>query len=295
MSKPNLNPSLKLSLHTPHKFYSESSSTKLPPLSTINSSQSNQIFLNKHKYKSEQLSHIATPQPSNNHFFVPETLPPDPTPLPSTHRKIRAIGADSYQFTSSYIKAQHLSNSIEIGSNLIDNQMAPKISKSGVIEVPLTNRISLHEMKKRSSPKKFNSIQVSLSTPSTARIDSKFLTPLKLKTNVMEKENALLMSSSLLLSPNSILPVNLLPNIEPSKCSQKKNGLVKGYAANTHQGLIRGYNEDRVAIILNMAKPNRKEGVWPACSFFAIYDGHGGMKCAEFLRDNLHHYVKKKK
>ena len=53
----------------------------------------------------------------------------------------------------------------------------------------------------------------------------------------------------------------------------------------------RNYNEDRVAIILNIMKPKSKEGKvanWPKCSFFGIYDGHGGSQCAEFLRDYLH-------
>ena len=27
---------------------------------------------------------------------------------------------------------------------------------------------------------------------------------------------------------------------------------------------------------------------WPVCSYFAIYDGHRGVKCAEFLKDKLH-------
>jgi len=27
------------------------------------------------------------------------------------------------------------------------------------------------------------------------------------------------------------------------------------------------------------------------CSFFGVYDGHGGTVCADFLRDNLHQYV----
>ena len=72
----------------------------------------------------------------------------------------------------------------------------------------------------------------------------------------------------------------------------KKNGLVKAYAANTHHGLYRNYNEDRVSIILSIAKPNYKEiPNWPKCSFFAIYDGHGGNQAADFLRDNLHLYV----
>jgi len=96
---------------------------------------------------------------------------------------------------------------------------------------------------------------------------------------------------SVLLS-DQLLDKDDLPKFEPSKCSSKKNGLIKAYSANTHQGLIRNYNEDRVAIILNIIKPQNKKALeWPSCSFFAIYDGHGGSKCAEFLRDNLHHYV----
>ena len=39
-----------------------------------------------------------------------------------------------------------------------------------------------------------------------------------------------------------------------------------------------------------MIRPENKknEAYWPECSFFAIYDGHGGAKCADYLRDNLH-------
>ena len=68
--------------------------------------------------------------------------------------------------------------------------------------------------------------------------------------------------------------------------------MVLAYAANTNQGIIRNYNEDRVSIILNILKPpNRQQEDWPKCSFFGIYDGHGGSGCADFLRDNLHQFV----
>lgn len=83
------------------------------------------------------------------------------------------------------------------------------------------------------------------------------------------------------------------PHFDPTKCSARKNGIVKAYAANTNQGIVRNYNEDRVAIILNIMKPpniDSKED-WPICSFFGVYDGHGGTLCADFLRDNLHQYV----
>jgi hypothetical protein len=43
-----------------------------------------------------------------------------------------------------------------------------------------------------------------------------------------------------------------LPSWEPTKCSVRENGLILGYAANTNQGIIRDYNEDRVSIVLNI-------------------------------------------
>lgn len=83
-----------------------------------------------------------------------------------------------------------------------------------------------------------------------------------------------------------------LPNHEPTKFSFKKNGLVKAYAVNTNQGIVRNYNEDRVSIILNIMKPiDRQDEFWPRCSFFGVYDGHGGVACADFLRDHLHQFV----
>jgi hypothetical protein len=59
---------------------------------------------------------------------------------------------------------------------------------------------------------------------------------------------------------------------------------------------FRDYNEDRVAIIFNISKPSSfietPDYPWPKCSFFGLYDGHGGVGCADFLRDNLHKFVK---
>ena len=81
-------------------------------------------------------------------------------------------------------------------------------------------------------------------------------------------------------------------NFEPSKTSSKTMGIIKAYAANTYQGLVRNYNEDRVSIIINMTRPkNFTKKYWPKTSFFGIYDGHGGSMCSEFLRDCLHKLI----
>jgi serine/threonine protein phosphatase PrpC len=71
--------------------------------------------------------------------------------------------------------------------------------------------------------------------------------------------------------------------------SEKPHGVMNAFGANTHQGISRNYNEDKVAIIANIQKPKHKQiSPWPVCSFFAIYDGHGGHKCANFMKENLH-------
>lgn len=49
-----------------------------------------------------------------------------------------------------------------------------------------------------------------------------------------------------------------LPNFQASKTSNKPFGGVKAFAANTNVGLVRQYNEDRIAIILNVIQPVAK-------------------------------------
>jgi protein phosphatase PTC2/3 len=61
------------------------------------------------------------------------------------------------------------------------------------------------------------------------------------------------------------------------------------YGANTHNGLIRLYNEDRISIVLELKSHSKSQD--KRVTYFAIFDGHGGSGCAEFLRDNLHNYI----
>lgn len=88
----------------------------------------------------------------------------------------------------------------------------------------------------------------------------------------------------------------MLPNFQSSKTSNKKFGVVKSFAANTHVGLMRKANEDRIAIILNVIQPVNKEHkiaeeLWPKIQIFAVYDGHGGNQCAEYLKEHLHNNI----
>ena len=98
-----------------------------------------------------------------------------------------------------------------------------------------------------------------------------------------------------LIGKNGNKPIELSMLSEPvtkfnkGKISSKSFGIISSYAANTNQGIVRNYNEDRVSIIINMNKPNNYKSSlpWPKISYFAIFDGHAGNKCAEYLRENL--------
>ena len=83
--------------------------------------------------------------------------------------------------------------------------------------------------------------------------------------------------------------VSLLPARSSSFCFNNREIF---YAVNTTNGLIRSYNEDRVSIVINIRRKNNwNKSSWPQCSYFGIFDGHGGSQCADFLKDNLHHFV----
>ena len=72
--------------------------------------------------------------------------------------------------------------------------------------------------------------------------------------------------------------------------------MVKAFAANTNVGIVRKANEDRISIILNVIQPPQKEPripteLWPKLQIFGVYDGHGGSRCAEYLKDTLHNNI----
>lgn len=80
-----------------------------------------------------------------------------------------------------------------------------------------------------------------------------------------------------------------------SLTSKKNYGVITAFAYNTHNGTVRNYNEDRVSIHLHVKKTlkfnNRSNNSsienWPIIHFISVIDGHGGPRCADYLKDNL--------
>ena len=83
------------------------------------------------------------------------------------------------------------------------------------------------------------------------------------------------------------------PSVE---LSSEPYNIIAGFGGNSYNGLIRKSNEDRIKMIADykLPKPVTIKGgktINPQISYFAIYDGHGGNKCCNFLQENLHNYI----
>ena len=79
---------------------------------------------------------------------------------------------------------------------------------------------------------------------------------------------------------------------ELPKFSNKQIGPLKSYSFNTYQGLYKDYNEDKIIVSSLLKKPtSSKLKTWPKISYFAIFDGHGGEECSEFLKENYDKYL----
>ena len=100
-------------------------------------------------------------------------------------------------------------------------------------------------------------------------------------------KNSLTISSLSNLEYGQYPPVELSPN---SFCK------IAGYGANSYNGIVRKYNEDKIKVILDFKLQKTIYGpkgnvINPNISYFGIYDGHGGNKCSEFLQEKLDSFL----
>lgn len=93
--------------------------------------------------------------------------------------------------------------------------------------------------------------------------------------------------------PLSLLVLNDNMSLDIKNYDIKTNNYIKGVSSFTKQGLVRSRNDNRLTVLFNVQKPeNIFTNKWPFCCFFGIYDGHNGTLCADFLKDNLHNFVR---
>ena len=108
--------------------------------------------------------------------------------------------------------------------------------------------------------------------------------------NKSNKKSNLNTSTTSKMTESDIIANEYFFLYQPAKHSEGSFDVISAYGINTYKGLVRNYNEDRVTVIINAKSPF--QGVnWPNVSFFGIYDGHAGNKCADYLKTHLHNII----
>ena len=117
----------------------------------------------------------------------------------------------------------------------------------------------------------------------------------KKKANITGSLKQMKTKKSLELNISTLANLNYgsYPSVE---LSSESYDIIAGFAGNSYNGIIRKSNEDRIKMIADykLPKPVTIKGgktINPQISYFAIYDGHGGNKCCNFLQENLHNYI----
>ena len=86
--------------------------------------------------------------------------------------------------------------------------------------------------------------------------------------------------------------IPLYPNFQSEKIIKSPFCIIDSYCMNSYKGLFKDINEDNIISLININKPNNYIGQWPnSLSYFAIFDGHCGITCSEYLMKNLHNFI----
>ena len=147
----------------------------------------------------------------------------------------------------------------------------------------------MDDKKKRQNGKRYSTFNFTMSKKLDKITDSEKGSKRKSSQGAGECATSLIDNN---LFKSTFLPNELLTKkydyYDSPKFSTKQIGPVKSYSYNTYQGLYKENNEDRVSVCSSVKKPaSSKMKVWPKISYFAVFDGHGGEECSEFLEKNF--------
>ena len=162
-----------------------------------------------------------------------------------------------------------------IQKNPNDNRQSSQLNKSSVVLSPLS-RVQTPQ-----NGNNINNININNS-----------MRPLKSQPIAQPKGDANNLVINQDLNIEGLSKLNY-PNYKNAQISQKPFSKIMGFGTNSFQGTTRDHNEDRLKVIYehNLASPANGISINHNVSYFAIYDGHGGDKCCNFLQQNLHKYI----
>ena len=106
---------------------------------------------------------------------------------------------------------------------------------------------------------------------------------------INRKEKINLTASSLSVSALSDIKYRAYPT---AKHSIEALGIISGFGVNSYNGKVKNFNEDRIKVVAShICQSKKNPNIQHNVSYFAIFDGHGGNKCSEFLKKTFFDYL----
>lgn len=190
------------------------------------------------------------------------------------------------------ITSINFTNENKVSRNATSSLLLPYISKSNQT-FKTQSKFSTHNNGQVPSVYSENEKETKSLSPLPLKRE-KTLSPNPAKTHTFVQQMTLQKQRENYDNESNILSVlqATYPKYKDPLHSSFAKGEIMGFGVNSYKGLIRKYNEDRVTILLNISKPKNFKGEWPKnISMFGLFDGHGGSKCCNFLRDKAHLYI----
>ena len=222
----------------------------------------------------------------------------------SENRQIRENRENSSSLNNRYTNRSRLMNSSkterksytntvkqETGKDLGSNGPGIRQQRSSCQQQKISSPIICHPQKEHKENKSYGSGAVTDRISGRKSSRPKTETPVITNTrNPADFENQFYkqISSKLAFTKDPICP-----KFEETKTVIKDFGRICAFGVNTHRGVVRNYNEDRVSILLNAQQRFKKitENGHKNCCLFGIFDGHGGNQCCNYLKEYLFSWI----
>ena len=185
---------------------------------------------------------------------------------------------------------QSIQRSSYLGEGIISNKLVHNNNLLSGVSTNANNRI-YNSNHNTSIITNYTNFSKTINYPLTENVQKERYQRISIVTNSNYRRNNINTNTNSIAN-NRNYTYAILKNI---RISHRPYGIIQAYATITSRGK-RDYNEDRVSIIYSIPKPSgyserRNNMQWPNCSFFGLYDGHGGSWVCDFLRDNLHKFI----
>ena len=249
------------------------------------------------------------PQIPQNHTVIPNTqhhpnlnknqgtMLNNTLAQPQQNKKLLALSHNPLQGQTLEPINQNLYDYHHILQNPLKNQPQPQnpqqIKNEKLVQTQIPNQLKKETLNPTQIPQQINPTMDNLKNTAFMPMPNTQVN----QTNPQQKQTQQQQNNKQTKKSVTLMSIGSLAGIEykgypKAELSSQQSHNISGFGANSYNGAIKKYNEDKYKIeerekevLINGEKKKLK------ISYFGVFDGHGGDKCSIFLKDHMHKFL----